>query len=98
MLISRPATLRICRIWWPSQRFVAIACSCRSQTEGESHRALTQESLRVHPVAVDLVRMPIQDDVLPLTKPVVGTSGRVYTELPVPKGTPVTVSISGYSL
>jgi len=42
--------------------------------------------------------MPIEDDVLPLTKPVVGTSGKVYTELPVPKGTPVTVSVIGYHL
>ena len=42
--------------------------------------------------------MPIEDDVLPLTKPIVGTSGKVYTELLVPKGTPVTVSAMGYNL
>ena len=40
----------------------------------------------------------MQDDVLPLTKPIVGTSGKVYTELPIPKGTIVTVSMSGYHL
>ena len=57
-----------------------------------------QECLRVHPVAVDLVRTPIQDDILPLTKPVVGTSGKVYTELLIPKGTSITVSMMGYNL
>ena len=40
----------------------------------------------------------MQDDALPLTKPIVGTSGRVYTELPVPKGTNVTISVTGYNL
>ena len=43
-------------------------------------------------------RTTTQDDVLPLTKPIVGTSGRVYTELPVPKGTTVSVAMSGYNL
>ena len=42
--------------------------------------------------------MPIEDDVLPLTKPIVGTSGRVYTELQIPKGTAVTISTFGYNL
>ena len=40
----------------------------------------------------------MQDDILPLTKPVVGASGRVYTELPIPKGTIVVISMSGYNL
>ena len=39
-----------------------------------------------------------QDDVLPLTKPIVGASGRVYTELPIPKGTNITISMTGYNL
>ena len=43
------------------------------------------------------MRTPIKDDVLPLTKPIVGTSGRIYTELPIPKGTPITVSTIGYN-
>lgn len=59
---------------------------------------LMQEILRVHPIALELVRMPVEDDVLPLTKPIVGTSGRVYTKLPVPKGTPITISTTGYNL
>ena len=44
------------------------------------------------------MRVPMQDDVLPLTKPIVGTSGRVYTELFIPKGTTVAVSLTGYNL
>ena len=42
--------------------------------------------------------MPVEDDILPLTKPIVGTSGRVYTELPIPKGTALTLSLAGYNL
>ena len=44
------------------------------------------------------MRVPIEDDILPLTNPIVGTSGKVYTELPIPKGTPVSVSTLGYNL
>jgi len=62
------------------------------------HQLLVQEILRVHPPIVELTRVPTQDDILPLTKPIVGTSGRVYSELPVPKGTAVTVSMLGYNL
>ena len=54
--------------------------------------------LRIHPAVLETVRVPMQDDVLPLSKPIVGTSGRVYTELPVPKGTHITVSATGYNL
>ena len=95
ILISRPPTLNACRIWWPLQRFVRIICT---SVGGEIHQVLAQEFLRVHPVIVELVRTPIQDDILPFTKPVVGTSGRVYTELPIPKGTPVVLSMIGYNL
>ena len=54
--------------------------------------------MRIHPIVVEIARMPIQDDVLPLTKPIVGTSGRVYTELAVPKGTSIAISTFGYNL
>jgi len=47
---------------------------------------------------VALVRAPTEDDVLPLTKPIVGVSGRVYAELPIPKGTPIAISTIGYNL
>ena len=38
-----------------------------------------------------------KDDVLPLSKPVVAKTGEVLSELPVPKGTTVTVSIAVYN-
>ena len=47
---------------------------------------------------MEIIRAPIEDDVLPLTKPIVGSSGRVYTELPIPKGTPIFISLHGYNL
>ena len=47
---------------------------------------------------MELIRVAIQNDVLPLTKPIVGTSGRVYTELPIPNGTNITISVTGYNL
>ena len=54
--------------------------------------------MRIHPIIIEVVRAPIEDDVLPLTKPIVGTSGKVYTELPIPKGTPVGISTIGYNM
>jgi len=53
--------------------------------------------LRVNPIAVEIPRVPIEQDILPLSKPIVGTSGRVYTELPIPKGTTVNISTIGYN-
>ena len=57
----------------------------------------TQEVLRVHPVATELVRVASKDDVLPLSKPVVGLSGKVYKELPIPAGTSVSIATFGYN-
>jgi hypothetical protein len=39
-----------------------------------------------------------KNDVLPLSKPVVGISGKVYKELPIPAGTPMFASTVGHSL
>jgi len=65
---------------------------------GETHSACAKESLRINPIVVELPRIPNTDDILPLTKPIVGTSGRVYTELPISKGTTITISMFGYNL
>ena len=54
--------------------------------------------MRINSTVIEIARMPIRDDILPLTKPIVGTSGKVYTELPVPEGTVVYVSMTGYNL
>jgi hypothetical protein len=56
-----------------------------------------QEALRLYPVAIEILCASKEDDVLPLSKPIVGASGRVYRELPVPAGTLITISTMGYN-
>ncbi|KAF9780802.1 cytochrome P450 [Thelephora terrestris] len=60
--------------------------------------AVGKEILRVYPVVVEVVRAPKKDDVLPLSKPFVGRSGKLYRDLHVPAGTIVAVSSVGYNL
>jgi len=60
--------------------------------------AVVKEGLRRHASAIELQRITWQDDVLPLTRPVIGRSGKTYHRLPVPKGTIVHVSMWGYNL
>jgi len=69
-----------------------------SPNEHEIHQVFVQEILRVHPIIIEVMREPIEDDLLPLSKPVVGTSGTVYSQLPIPKGTMVTLSAFGYNM
>ncbi|KAF9462391.1 cytochrome P450 [Collybia nuda] len=59
--------------------------------------AVLKETLRYHPVAYNTYRQAIKDDVLPLSKPIITTSGDVLTELPIPKGLRVIASIGGYN-
>lgn len=49
-------------------------------------------------MASEIQRVPNGHVVLPLATPVVGVSGKVYGELPVPAGTQMTISILGYNL
>lgn len=49
-------------------------------------------------MASELQRVPMGDTVLPLATPIVGVSGKVYKELPVPGGTSMNVSLLGYNL
>jgi len=52
----------------------------------------------MHPIAVDIpMRMSRRADILPLAKPIIGLSGKVYTELPIPAGTTIVVSAFGYN-
>jgi len=60
--------------------------------------AVVKEALRLHPAVTDIPRVTTEDDVLPLSKPVVGVSGKVYEELPVPAGTLLFISPFGYNL
>ena len=57
-----------------------------------------QEILKVHPVAIEIARVPKKGDVLPLSKPLVGVSGKAYNELPVPARTATYISTVGYNL
>ena len=54
--------------------------------------------MRAYPVAMEVLRAPKKDDVLPLSKPIFGVSGKVYKELPIPAGTAITISTVGYNL
>ena len=54
--------------------------------------------MRIHPPTIEVIRVSWGDDIIPLSKPVVGVSGKVYTELEIPKGTVVTVSQFGHNL
>ncbi|KAF9787520.1 cytochrome P450 [Thelephora terrestris] len=60
--------------------------------------AVGKEVLRVYPIATEISRAAKTDDVLPLSKPIVGLSGKVYEDLPVPAGTLMTISTVGYNL
>ncbi|KAE9402806.1 cytochrome P450 [Gymnopus androsaceus JB14] len=59
--------------------------------------ATIRETLRFHPVALHLFRTAKEDDVLPLSTPITTTHGEVLTEIPMPKGSRVVLSISAYN-
>ncbi|KAJ3819915.1 cytochrome P450 [Lentinula raphanica] len=59
--------------------------------------AVVKETLRFHPVAVHLFRVAVEDEVLPLSKPIVSTTGETLRELVVPKGTRIVGSIPAYN-
>jgi hypothetical protein len=56
-----------------------------------------QETLRVHTSVPDLIREAFEDDMLPLSKPIVGRSGKIYNEIFIPKGSKIHASESGYN-
>ncbi|KAF9787463.1 cytochrome P450 [Thelephora terrestris] len=60
--------------------------------------AVIKETLRMHSSLTDIIRQASEDNVLPLSTPVVGSSGRTYQELHIPKGTIVHASTSGYNI
>ncbi|KAF9649252.1 cytochrome P450 [Thelephora ganbajun] len=60
--------------------------------------AVIKETLRRHAAAIEIQRVTWEDNVLPLTRPMVGRSGKTYHSLPVPKGTIVYASCWGYNL
>ncbi|KAJ7275776.1 cytochrome P450, partial [Mycena rebaudengoi] len=59
--------------------------------------AVMKETLRYHPVSIQNMREAARDEVLPLSKPIVTKSGKIITELPIPKNMVLIVSIAGYN-
>jgi len=57
--------------------------------------AVYRETLRLHPPASYVDRVALEDTVLPLAFPFAGCDGQKITEVFVPKGTALTVSIVG---
>lgn len=60
-------------------------------------QAIIKETLRMHPVAPHSFRWSLQDDVLPLAKPIVTKSGKTLTAVPIAKGTRILMSIAAYN-
>ncbi|PBK73356.1 cytochrome P450 [Armillaria solidipes] len=59
--------------------------------------AVVKEVLRFHPIVYNTARVATQNDVLPLSKPVALTTGKVVQEIAIPKGISIIVSIAGYN-
>ncbi|KAF8438608.1 cytochrome P450 [Boletus edulis BED1] len=59
--------------------------------------AVLKEGLRFHPIGTTSLRMAMHDDILPLSKPILGVSGEMIHEVRVSKGTEIMISISAYN-
>lgn len=55
--------------------------------------AVVHETLRVHPPVTDFVRVATEDDIIPLSEPVVTQSGEVVNSISVARGTRLGISI-----
>ena len=53
--------------------------------------------MRIHPAVYANYRLAVRDDVIPLSRPIMTTTGEVINELPIGKGTKVVLSIAGYN-
>ncbi|KAG6812535.1 hypothetical protein H0H92_002304 [Tricholoma furcatifolium] len=58
--------------------------------------AILKESMRFHPALYQNYRQAAKDDVLPLSTPIKTASGEYSSDLPIPKGMKVILSIAGY--
>ncbi|KAI6166081.1 cytochrome P450 [Pisolithus thermaeus] len=56
--------------------------------------AVLHEILRIHPAVTDLIRMLAEDDIIPLSEPVVTQSGEVVNSISVARGTRIGIPIS----
>ncbi|THU75578.1 cytochrome P450 [Dendrothele bispora CBS 962.96] len=59
--------------------------------------ACIKETLRMYPIVVTLARCTDRDDVIPLSEPVISTSGEKLAHIPVKKGQRVIIDITSYN-
>ncbi|THH17464.1 hypothetical protein EW146_g3349 [Bondarzewia mesenterica] len=59
--------------------------------------AVIKEALRYHPISPWVTRESIIDDVVPLSEPIMSTSGKMISEVKVTPGQPVLVSTCAYN-
>lgn len=53
--------------------------------------------MRFHPALYQNYRQAANDDILPLSKPIKTTDGKMISELPIPKGMKIILSIAAYN-
>ena len=75
-----------------------IKVCCPSPTIRAQPDYISQETLRIHTPVPDIVREASEDDILPLSKPIIGRSGKVHHEIFIPKGSLIHASASGYNM
>ncbi|KIY62751.1 cytochrome P450, partial [Cylindrobasidium torrendii FP15055 ss-10] len=63
----------------------------------ETLNAVIKETLRIHPIVFKVQRVSNEDDILPLSEPIVNSIGETVTEIAVPKGQFVHVAIGAYN-
>jgi hypothetical protein len=56
-----------------------------------------KEVLRYHPIGHHAVKQSVQDDILPLQHPIRTFSGQQLSEVRIPKGIRITISIAAYN-
>lgn len=60
-------------------------------------QAVLREILRFNPVIPHLFRMSLQDDIIPLSKPITTLSGKVIEQIPIAKGQRIVMSVPAYN-
>nr|BAL05188.1 cytochrome P450 [Phanerodontia chrysosporium] len=60
-------------------------------------QAVIKETLRYHPISSFLWRVAAKDDVIPLEKPIVTTTGETVTEIPIAAGQVIMPSLCSYN-
>ncbi|CAL1711674.1 unnamed protein product [Somion occarium] len=59
--------------------------------------AVVKEVLRMYPASFHQHRQAANNDVLPVSKPITLKSGRIVSEIPIPRGTKVLLSVTAYN-